>query len=186
MICLCDAPPLIQLGQGGSVALELGWLAQCLEQAALAAGYEDWPAADVARSVTDFLHAHGTPQPYTLEHFKLAVNRVLRGIGYDEVAPHFLRGGLELHSSLLDLVREVPPGFLMGFFKACEVGCQRLLSSGLATRIVFEDLHFAVKMVLGRSHWSSHCQSVADELVDFLRASVLKATGTTKVTFMIR
>ena len=186
MICLCDAPQLIHLGQGGAVALELGWLAQSLEQAAFAAGYEHWPAVDVARSVTDFLRANGSSQPYSIEHFKLAVNRVLRGIGYGEVAPHFLRGGLELRSSLVDLVREVPPGFLMGFFKACEVGCHRLLSSGLATHVVFEDLHVAVKLLLGRLNWSPQCQSVADELVEHIRGCLLKATGAAKVTFIIR
>ncbi|MEI6871454.1 MAG: hypothetical protein WCL08_04160 [Verrucomicrobiota bacterium] len=186
MISLCDALPLIQLGQGGAVALEHAWLAQCLEQAASAAGYENWPASDVARSVTDFLRVNEATQPYTMEHFTSAVNRVLRGIGYGEVAPYFLRSGLELRFSLFELVREVPPGFLLGFFKACEVACQKLLSSGLASRIVFEDLHPAVKLMLGRSHWSPYCQTVADELVDFLRASVLKAAGSGNVAFLIR
>jgi hypothetical protein len=186
MICLSDTPPLIQLGHGGTVALELAWLSECLQQAAQAAGYEDWPAADVARTVRDFLSANSSKQPYTMERFTQAVGCVLAGIGYDEVTPHFLQGGLQLHVSLLDVAKDIPPGFVLGVFKAYEQGCQKLLSSGLASRIVFEDLHLAVKLTLGRSHWSRACEAFAEELVDFLRGSVLKASVSVPVAFIIR
>ena len=54
MIWLENEPPVIDLGAAGSVTLDQGWLEQCLEEAASAAGYEEWPAGDVARSVTEF------------------------------------------------------------------------------------------------------------------------------------
>jgi hypothetical protein len=51
---------------------------------------------------------------------------------------------------------------------------------------VFEDLHVAVKLLLGRLNWSTHCQALADELVEHIRGCLLKATGAAKVTFIIR
>ena len=120
MIWLENEPPVIDLGAAGSVALDRGWLEQCLEEAAFAAGYEQWPAGDVARSVTEFFLAERSETPYSLEAFTSKVNRVLRGIGYEEVAPFFLRDGLELRVSLLDLAQEHPFGFELGFFKSCE------------------------------------------------------------------
>jgi hypothetical protein len=186
MIWLEHDTPLIKLGDAGAVALEHGWLQQCLEEAARAAGYQEWPAYDVARSVTAFLISQHTGSPYSLEGFTSAVHRALQGIGYTEVAPHFLREGIELRISLLDLAREAGEGFELGFFKACDKACARLLASGIASRVCFEDLHPAVKTALAKAHWSARCEAFTADIVDFLRNRLLHRTGARPIAFLIR
>lgn len=178
MIWLGNEPAIIDLGPAGSIVLQSEWLEQCLGEAARAAGYGEWPAQDVARTVTDFLLAEHLEKPCPLAVFTQMVQRTLRGVGYDEVAPFFLRDGLELRVSLLDLARELPAGFELGFFKACERACRQLLAGGVASRIAFEELQPAVKMILQRSHWCRPCEVFAGDLVAFLRGLIRRlATG---------
>jgi hypothetical protein len=185
MIYLREEPPLIELGSG-SVALDHDWLAHCLEEAAFAAGYPDWPAADVARTVTDFLRSRRTPKPFSFEGFTLAVQLVLQDIGYKEVAPHFLRDGLEVRYSLLEVVDEIPAGFELGLFKACADLCKRLLSSGVVTKISMDNLKPAIKKALSRAHWCPSCETLAGELVTFIREHLLKIATTRRLTLSIR
>lgn len=187
MIWACDEPPMIALGEAGLVAFEHAWLVQCLEEAAEAAGYVEWPVAcDVAQSVTDFLMTQSSERPFSLESFTTAVHRALCGVGYDEVAPHFLRDGIELRISLLDFARQVPCGFQLGFFKACERACVQLMESGMTHRVSFEQLRPAVKAVLGRVQWGAKCDELAAELVDFLRAFFSRRTVGPSVSLLIR
>lgn len=186
MIWLENEPPVIDLGAAGSVTLDQGWLEQCLEEAASAAGYEEWPAGDVARSVTEFFFAERSETPYSLEAFTSKVHRVLRGIGYEEVAPFFLRDGFELRVSLLDLAREHPSGFELGFFNSCERACNQLLTGGLASKIAFEEMQPAVKAILQRTHWCRRCEVFAGDLVAFLRILLQKLAVGRRITFAIR
>jgi hypothetical protein len=186
MIWLGNEPAIIDLGPAGSIELESAWLEQCLGEAARAAGYGEWPAQDVARSVTDFFRAEHVGKPCPLEVFTQMVQRTLRGVGYDEVAPFFLREGLELRVSLLDLAGELPSGFELGFFKACERACRQLLAGGIASRIAFEELQPAVKAILQRSHWCRPCEVFAGDLVAFLRVLIQKLAGGRQVVLAIR
>jgi hypothetical protein len=185
MIYLQEEPPLIELGSG-AVALDHDWLAHCLGEAAFAAGYPDWPASDVARTVTDFLHSRRTPKPFSFEGFTSAVQLVLQDIGYKEVATHFLRDGLEVRYSLLEVVEELPPGFELGLFRACADLCKRLLSSGAVSRISLDNLKPAIKKALSRTHWCPSCEILAGELVTFIREHLLKVAPTRRLTFSIR
>jgi hypothetical protein len=186
MIWLENEPAVIDLGAAGSVVLEQDWLEQCLEEAAFAAGYGEWPAGDVARSVTEFFLAERHEHPYSLEAFTSTVHRALQGIGYAEVAPFFLRDGLELRVSLLDLAREHPTGFELGFFKSCESACDQLLTGGIASKIAFEEMQPAVKAILQRTHWCRRCDVFAGDLVAFLRALLQKLSLGRRITFAIR
>jgi len=185
MIYLREEPPLIELGSG-AVALDNDWLAHCLEEAAFAAGYPEWPAADVARTVSAFLHAKRTPEPFSFEGFTTAVHVVLKDIGYQEVAAQFLRDGLEVRYSLLEIVEELPTGFELGLFRASAELCRRLLSSGFVTRISLDNLRPAVKKVLAKAHWCPSCETLAGELVSFLRETLLRTANTRRLTFSIR
>jgi hypothetical protein len=186
MIWFENEPPAIDLGPAGTIVLESSWLAQCLEEAAFAAGYHDWPAEDVACTVTDFLMAEHSQVPYPLEVFTRTVERALHGVGYGEVAPFFLRGGLELRVSLLDLARESPTGFELGFFKACERACKQLLTGGIASKIAFEEMQPAVKAILQKSHWSRRCERFAGDLVAFLRMLTHKLAANRRIILAIR
>lgn len=185
MIYLREEPTLIELG-AGAVALDNEWLAHCLEEAAFAAGYPEWPAADVARTVSAFLHSQRSPQPFSFQGFTAAVNSVLQDIGYKEVAFHFLQGGLEVRYSLLDIVEDLPPGFELGLFRAGSELCARLLSSGVVTRISLDNLKPAIKKVLSKAHWCPSCDGLAGEFVAFLRETLLRLANTRQLTFSIR
>lgn len=186
MIWLENEPAVIDLGPAGSIVLESGWLAQCLEEAASAAGYADWPAEDVARTVTDFLLAGHSEKPFPLEVFTKTVQRALRGVGYGEVAQFFLKSGLELRVSLLDLAQESAAGFELGFFKTCERACKQLLAGGIASRIAFEEMQPAVKAILQKSHWCRRCEVFAGDLVAFLRVLIQKLAADRRIILAIR
>jgi hypothetical protein len=186
MIWLGNQPLWIDLGAGGAVALEPHWLEQYLGEAAAEAGYNEWPARDVARSVADFLLAERSESPSPLGVFVSKVSRVLREIGYGDVAPFFLRNGMELRVSLLDLAGAHAAGFELGFFKACERACGQLLKEGVASRIAFEEMQPAVKVILRKSHWCRRCDILAGELVAFLRGVLWKLAGPRRITFAIR
>lgn len=177
---------MILLGDGGAVALETGWLEQSLEEAASAAGYPDWPAADVARSVASHMLSQRARNSFTFQDFTASVHEVLKGIGYSEICAHFLSGGIEVRYSLLDLAEDTPPGFELGFFKKCSDLCDRLLANRVVTRLRFESLRPAIKHLLKRSHWGPGCAVLSDELVAFLRDRLLKISSTRPLAFCIR
>ena len=186
MICLCDEPPLIKIGSG-SVALDSEWLQHSLEKAALAAGYAQWwPATEVARSVTVYLKALRSDEPFSLEGFRSTVRTALQGIGYSEVAPHFLRDGLEIAVSLLEIAERCTPGFEIEFFQKCSKTCEHLLANGLTSRIAIEDLTPAVKRILGRIHWCGVCEQMADELVALIRHRLFQLAGKNPLHFSIQ
>ena len=186
MICLCDEPPLIKIG-GGSVALDAEWLQHSLEKAALAAGYSQWwPATEVARTVTVYLKALRSEEPFSLEGFQSTVRTALQGIGYSEVAPHFLKDGLEIAVSLLEIAERCSPGFELEFFEKCSKTCEHLLSNGITSRIAIEGLAPAVKLILGRTQWCAHCQQIADELVALFRHRLFRLAGRSPLHFSIQ
>lgn len=186
MICLSDQSPIIELA-GGSVALDPVWLQQSLQRAALAAGYPQWwPATDVAHSVAVFLQSHRSEKPFSLEKFTSSVRSALQGIGYGEVAPHFLRDGLDLSFSLLDVAEATGPGFEIGFFRSCLDACRRMLSAGVSLRIAFEDFAPAVKYMLGKTRWSPCCEAFGDELVAFLRHHLAQSCARQPLYFSMR
>ena len=186
MISLEDQLPLISLGSSGAIPLDPVWLGHLLEAAANAAGYKNWPAEDVAHSVTDFLRNRHAENPCTFEGFRSAVQNVLHGIGYGEVLPYFLMEGLELEFSLLQLVGEERCGFELGFFKACEAACENLLAGGVTRRVLFGDLQPAVKRLLGRRQWTPACARLAMEIVEFLRFKVHTLSAGGCLRFAIR
>ncbi len=186
MIYLRDETPMILLGDGGAVALEIDWLEQSLEEAAFAAGYPDWPAADVARSVASHMLSQRAKKEFSFQDFTASVHEVLKGVGYSEICAHFLSGGLEVRYSLLDLAEDTTPGFELALFKKCADLCDRLLANGVVTRLRFDGLRPAIKHLLKRSHWCPGCVVLSDELVAFLRARLLKISSARPLAFSIR
>jgi hypothetical protein len=186
VIWLPQQPVLIDLGAVGSIALDPVWLEESLEDAACAAGYKDWPASDVARSVTDFLATDDPESPSPLQTFVSKVHGVLRAIGYPDLVPFFLRDGIELRVSLLDLANEEPSGFELGFFKACERACSQLVKGDIASKIAFEEMKPAVKAILRKRHWCPLCEAFAGDLIGFLRSVLCKLGNDRRITFAIR
>lgn len=185
MIDHCNSLPTVQLGVG-VFAIEVRWLEQYLEKAAEAAGYVQWwPAEHVAQTISVFLGAQSESGPLSFQLFTATVQGVLEGIGYGEVAPHFMRSGLELGVSLLELSERASPGFELGFFKECERSVECLLATPVVGRVYFQDLTPAVKRVLRKAHWCRECDRLRDELVSFLRARLERGCGARNLGFSI-
>ncbi len=185
MIDLANELPKIQLGSG-VVSLEIRWLEQSLEKAASAAGYTQWlPAEHVAQTINAYLLSNASRQPVSLEAFALTVRGVLEGIGYGEVAPYFLRGGIELGFSLLDVSERVLPGFELGFFHECQRALERLLACEALGKILFQDMVPAVKKVLNRPHWCLECERMRDEIVCFIRYRLAHSRHAANLAFSI-
>jgi hypothetical protein len=186
MISLCDETPVIELG-GGSVALDSHWLQHSLEKAARAAGYPQWwPANDIAQTVLLFLKSRTTEKSFSLEKFTSTVRRALQGIGYGEVAPHFLREGIDLNFSLLEVAESTGRGFEIGFLRGCQEACKRMLASEVPVRLALEDMGPAVKYVLGKTHWGPRCQTFAEDLVAHLRYHLPLCTPHQSLFFSLR
>lgn len=185
MIDLSHEVPQLRLGNG-VIPLEIRWLEESLEHAARAAGYPHWlPAEHVARTINAFLLHEAAPDPLSVESFALTVRSVLEGIGYGEVAPFFLRGGIELGFSLLDVSDRAQAGFELGFFYECERALDRLLACEVLGKIFFQDIIPAVKAVLNRSHWCSRCDQLRDEVVCFIRFQLARRGRPATLAFSI-
>ncbi|MEI6714113.1 MAG: hypothetical protein WCO60_10200 [Verrucomicrobiota bacterium] len=185
MINLSNEMPTLQLGSG-VVAIEARWLEQSLVQAAAAAGYPQWlPAQDIAKTVTAHLMAKSTRDPVSLEGFALTVRGVLEGVGYGEVAPFFLKSGLELGVSLLDVAERTMPGFELGFFRECEGAMDRVFACEVLGRLSFVDLVPAVKQVMQAKRWSRSCEFLRGEIVAFIRSQVAKRATREELIFSI-
>lgn len=167
-------PAVIRVCDTGTVVLDRDWLAESLRHAAGLAGLEGewWPAEHIARSVTTFLEARGSEAPLGMERFCETVKTVLDGLGYGEVARHFLRDGLELRVSLMDFLPASGVCLEMHFFAVSSERLRKVLAGGVVRRLVLEDLKACVKSMTGNQHWSPRCAALVGDVVAHLRRVV--------------
>jgi hypothetical protein len=178
--------PMVELA-GGLLLLEPTWVTQMLSRAAHAAGHTLWwPAEHIATTVQAFFQNTLPSQPICFQRFRTSVHRLLEQLGHADVAQTFLREGMDLGISLLELVDRVPPGFELALFEECDRSLQSLTESRAVARAFLWDLAPGIKRFLRKTHWNRECDWLRDELVHHLRHRLVQLAGDGSITLSIR
>lgn len=144
----------------------------------------DWLDTDLvtnaAEAVLHFFKKEKGQHTVSVTEFSEALERVLRGLGLDVKAagtenapsaapatgtaasPRVVEADLRL------LARDAECGGELVFFPRLREAIRRELD-GRPTVIRFSGLRGCVKQLTGAKRWSTHCQSLNDQIVDYLR-----------------
>ena len=169
MICLSDQLPLLTYGPHQVVHYESRWLKDSIIAAAAKAGHDDWWfAADIARAVIEYLRARFSAATITVDELYDKIDRVLKHMGWDDIAAALVASPPPLRLSLIELAEEAGEGYEMAFFRllegrlqgAAETGCEQIHLFGLRP---------AIKHLNAAQRWSHDCDVLCDQVVDFLR-----------------
>ena len=124
----------------------------------------------------------------TVAEFSLALERVLRGFNLkkDETPEAFAQNPpLVLNSDLCQLVAESGESFELLFFPRLrdELRMQLLQSPQL---LCFQGLRGCVKHLTGVRRWNHRCQSLQDQIVDFLRTCMVRENSGTNCALVVK
>lgn len=170
MIDHSNMQPVVRLG-AGFVSLERGWLTRCLREAAADAGYDSWwLAEEVAVTLAAHFRVQEGGGAWSYDGFALTVRGMLAGIGYEEVASHFLKRGVEVGYSLRELAGRVTPGFELGFFEECQRLARQVEACPWVKSVALVETIPAIKRVLRRKQWGERCERFREEMVCFFRS----------------
>jgi hypothetical protein len=136
--------------------------------------------AHAAEAVLHFFKSEKGKHSVSVAEFSEALERVLRGLGIDVKAdgkagapstetisipqstPRVVEADLRLLAGESDLGGELV------FFPRLRDAIRRELD-GSPTILRFSGLRECVKQLTGSKRWSAHCQSLSDQIVDYLR-----------------
>jgi hypothetical protein len=137
-----------------------------------------------------FKHELGR-QSVSVGEFALALEKVLRSFGLSVYADH-LEGPAEnppplrvAESNLNDLASNAASqGFELGFFPQLRQELKSKLD-GSPHIVRFHGLRDCVKQLAGAGRWNRRCQSLDDQIVDFLRCCWETEAGRHSCTLMV-
>jgi len=185
MIALKDGLPLLELDGGRVVALEREWMISSLIQAASKAGYPQWWLAEhVTESIATFLRLCFQENSVTLPRLAEAVQSVLQGIGYEEVAHHFAPVHPPIRVSLLEMAKEAGTGYELAFFQNLGHSLRRMLAAK-TDLMELRDLERCVKQLRTKKNWSRDCENLRIEIVAFVREQIHKDSPSRKIHFSL-
>jgi hypothetical protein len=186
VIALGNHLPLLHQGAESYSAIRRDWLCFCLQRAAEKSGYDRWWLAEhIASSVVCYLGTTYQNNVITENHLGDIVLSVLQAIGYAEVALHFQTLDLPFELSLIDLAQEAGAGYELSFFRLLKERVQPALSNQ-ASNLDFYGLKQCVRHLQSAKTWSRSCSELRNEIVEFLRAQLLRADLQTDILLTIR
>jgi hypothetical protein len=186
VIALRNYLPLLSQAGGSYSAIGRDWLCFCLRRAAEKSGYDRWwPAEHVASSVICYLETTYQNNVITKNHLRDIVLAVLQAVGYAEVAQHFQALDLPFELSLIDLAQQAGAGYELAFFRLLKERVQPALSNQ-ASNLSLSGLRQCVRHLQSAKRWRRSCSELRNEIVEFLRALLLRADLQTDIRLTIR
>ena len=186
MIALRDSLPLLRQSENEHCSIRKEWICFCLFRAAEKAGYRRWWLAEhIASSLICYFETTYQNNVITKNHLGAIVLSVLQAIGYAEVALHFQMLDLPFELSLIDLAQEAGAGYELSFFRLLKERLQPALSNQ-ASNLDFYGLKQCVRHLQSAKTWSRSCSELRNEIVEFLRAQLLRADLQTDILLTIR
>ncbi len=122
----------------------------------------------------------------TVGEFTLALERVLRGFGLSvtALASSETAAG-ESESDLARLACESGKGFELAFFLRLRDELRRQL--GRSPRLLrFTGLRRCVKQLVGARRWSGRCETLSDQIVEYLRHCARRELGARSCALVVR
>jgi hypothetical protein len=105
----------------------------------------------------------------SVAEFTLALERALRGLGYDVkwITPESAAASV-VETDLRRLACEAGKGFELFFFPRLRDELRLKLNQSPRT-LRFQGLRACVKQLMGAKRWNGRCQHLNDQIVDYLR-----------------
>lgn len=124
---------------------------------------------NVAQSILHYFKHDLGQESVSPQEFARALERTLNGLGFDvKTQPVPLAAPRGVEADLGGLANESGGGMELAFFPRLRAEVRRQLEQGSqVTR--FHGLRGCVKTLTGAKRWSQRCQSLSDQIVEYLR-----------------
>ena len=122
----------------------------------------------------------------TVAEFSLALEKVLRGFQLSEVEPQVDDPAPRIvKADLCRLVSEADTGCELLFFPKLREELRSQLQQS-PQMLCFQGLRRCVKQLAGAQRWSSRCQELQDQIVEFLRTCMHKENHGTSCALVVK
>jgi hypothetical protein len=170
MIASAYRLPQIIWNNGRLVPLSEGWLAESIEQSALAAGHEEWAMTnEVARAIAHYLENDWISPALSLEVLREMLRRSLEGIGHREIADASFIVPPRVSISLTDLAMIAP--YPLEFFPILRTRIHEAVDIPVRG-VRLEGLRECTKILDSAHRWRRTCDEIRDDIVLFARACI--------------
>ena len=129
---------------------------------------------NVSSAVLHYFKVDQEQDSVSIPEFTQVLEKVLRGLGFDVIDGEQSQATLPNDSELKEtdlrlLASESGKGFELAFFERLrEVTKEKLATS--PDQVQFFGLRGCVKQLLGARRWSSRCEDMSDQIVDYIRS----------------
>ncbi len=140
----------------------------------------------VAQAVLHYFRSEKGQNAVSIAEFSGALERVLRGLGFNVTPADSTSGSDEptptvsdrrvLESNLLELADKSSQGCELLFFPRLRDIVRRQLE-GAPRLLRFRGLRACVKQLTGAKRWGPHCQNLSDQIVEYLRTCLTVEKG---------
>jgi len=177
MIAFRDGLPLLVLGNRRTIAFDREWLTRALAVAAHRAGHPGWwLAPHVAESVHAWMQSLNDHTTMPVASFTRAVCDALKAIGCEKIGACFEETSPFARISLVEIAQQAGNGFELAFFASLDARLREVYGAG-ESYCELHSLERCVKILRGRSNWSSGCDELRSEIVTFVRSHTAGALG---------
>ncbi len=185
MIALPDRLPLVSHDAGYTTTFNRQWVDNSLRAAARAAGYEKWwLSGHVAQGVHNYLDEHHQGTVITTIEVEQAIQMILEGIGYDEVAREVRLAPPPVEVALPVLAEQASFGYELVFFQLLDKEISRLLDQGVQN-IRFTGMRYAIKLLDDAKRWNKGCKTLRAEILVFLNNRLINFSAGRQIAYTV-
>jgi hypothetical protein len=176
MVAFKEEFPYLRCDSGQLFEFNRDWLHAAITRAADQAGYPSWWLTDhVTESIAFYLHLRNGENVVAFSQLSQTVRYVLKVIGYKEIIPYFAPAPPPISISLLDIAHQAGTGYELVFFDLLEKRINALIETGV-DNLHLCSLHPCVKYLQRTKVWTRACDSVREEIVNFIRERLTSTT----------
>ena len=167
MICLSGNLPALKIGHQHVIGYHTDWIQEALQRAAAACDLKDCPfLEDLSEGILYYLEKRCSLRVFAIEDLYARMRKMLRKIGYPEIAQHLSPLAPPVTVSLIGPALDAGPKNLGAFFKILLEEISLLQEDG-AELINFCDINARIEILLGQCSETSRAR-LKDEISAFL------------------
>ena len=185
MIALPQALPFIRIGNASLALCQKDWITKTLTNATQGTNVPEWLAEDISRGVERFLSNHYKGTVIDSEEFFERIEKTLSQFGLSDVAENIDKTPPPVRISLNELARRAGTGYELIFFQLLQEQLESAKQGGVH-HVECHGIKPCVKRLIATKKWSKKCDSLRDEITDFLNQAKAQASAVSpEMTFMV-
>jgi hypothetical protein len=186
MVAFKEEFPYLRCDSGQLFEFNRDWLHAAINRAADQAGYPSWWLTDhVTESIAFYLRLRNDENVVAFSQLSQTVRYVLKAIGYKEIIPYFAPAPPPISISLVDIAQEAGTGYELAFFDLLEKRIHALIETGV-DNLQLCSLQACVKYLQRTKVWTRACDSLREEIVNFIRERLTSATTVERLKCSLR